>query len=178
VTFAPSSYSKAVAVDITGVYWAAGQDVLGCPLSGCPTSSDGGSHPSSYYGSGTNPYWVATNSTYVFWIDTGTTLDQGSILWCFLSGCLSAPDGGAQVEQLATGQRQPLALVADNRNVYWVNSGLAKSDGTLMMWPLSGASGVTSPIVMASGQFEPAAIALDLTSVYWANSDAIMKIAR
>jgi hypothetical protein len=178
VTFASSLNCKSVDVSITGVYWASNSDVLGCALSGCPTASDGGSHPSSYYGSGIDPLWVRVNSTYVFWIDTGTALDQGSINWCFLSGCLGAPDGGSQVGQFATGQNQPVALVADSKNLYWVNSGLARSDGAIMMWPLSGAIGVSSPILMASGQFAPNAIALDSTSVYWTNSDAIMKVAR
>jgi hypothetical protein len=96
----------------------------------------------------------------VYFTNTGTraaNYEDGAVMRV-------AKMGGAATT-IASGQWVPAGIAVDDRNVYWVDSGLADGVGTVMM----AAKGGGAPVVLASGQDSPGAIVVDASCVYWTN---------
>lgn len=74
-------------------------------------------------------------------------------------------EGQCQAKLLLSGQSNPIKIAVDAEAVYWINGGVAASDGAVMRLD----HGATTAITLASGQAKPSAIAVK-DSVFWTNS--------
>ncbi len=88
-----------VAVDSTNIYWltagAAGTGTVAkCSLSGCPLGADGGTDPivlASGQATQLGTQQLAIDSTDVYWVNYGTTTNDGSVMKCPIGGSPGGP---------------------------------------------------------------------------------------
>lgn len=98
-------------------------------------------------------------------------------LFTFSLGCSTPPEDASDSSSstlvgstvvLASHQAQPSSVVLDATRVYWTNSGVDASGGSIASVSKYGGATTT----LATGQSVPFGIAVDDTQVYWVNYDA------
>jgi hypothetical protein len=120
-----------VAADATNVYWcnSSGTSVLKAPVAGGGSMAIGSSQK--------NPSHILVDSTGVYWTNEGDP--DGANPGYFLAGTGSVmylPLAGGTPIAFATGQNDPVRIVSDAGNIYWVNQGTAAmTDGQVMKTP-------------------------------------------
>jgi sugar lactone lactonase YvrE len=115
---------------------------------------DDGDGPVTLAADQLSPASVTADATYVYWTNTGTHGDDGTLM--------RVPIEGGELTLLATGQAGPAGIAVDATYVYWTNS----FSGTVMKMPLRGPG---APITLATGQSRPSAIVVDEKHIYWTN---------
>ena len=95
---------------------------------------------------GSNPFFLAVDSTDVYWTDYG------------VSAVMKVPIGGGAITTLQSGVSY-YGIAVHGSAVYLTTYG----DGTVVKTPKAGGSVST----IASGQSWPSHVAVDATSVYW-----------
>ncbi len=147
---------QSVGVDATNVYWT--NSVAGSLES---TPIVGGGIVTSV-AAGSNPNQLVVYGDTVYWVDAGSTANDGAVL--------SIPTGGGSVTTLAATQAGPRHVAVDASGVYW-------TAGTAVLTvPLAGGKSTT---LAGNVTYGPTTIAVDSTSVYWdAGKGGIMKVAK
>ena len=147
----------AIAIDSANLYWTSGVgrsgSIMSVPLAGgALTTLD----PST----GTNPGSIAVDSTSVYWGETGSDVNSGTVTKVRI--------GGGTPTTLASAQKVPFGIAVDSTSVYWgtISFGGDGTDGMVFKIPVAGGT----PTTLAWGQFNLSAIAVDSKSVYWVNS--------
>jgi hypothetical protein len=120
-----------VAADASYVYWCntSGTSVVKVPV--------GGGSSVAIASSQKNPSQILVDSTGIYWTNRGDP-DSGFPGY-YLAGTGSVmylPLGGGTPIAFATGQNDPVRIVSDANNIYWVNQGGATAtDGQVMKTP-------------------------------------------
>jgi hypothetical protein len=151
------AYFKGIVVDSTGVYGASVDGILG---------GNGGGGSENFLPTGVvgTPFAMASDSTNLYWVDTG--LGQVS---SFVKG---GTNPAVSIAPAGKTTDQPLAMAVSGGTVYWadVASGTVKSVDT---------AGATAPKTLVNSPATPRGIAVDATWLYWSSDDgAIRRIAR
>lgn len=143
-------------VDPSYVYWTdlGTNQVLRCALAGC------GGNPKIFATAQYGASGLALYGGNVYWTQG---IDDGGVLSCPAAGCGSPTT-------IASGQANPVAVVADDSGAYWTNL----DDGTVMGCPLGGCA---KPLLLARTQVAYA-IAVDAVSVYFTDSSVLGKVLR
>jgi hypothetical protein len=155
--------TSAIVADTNNVYfatWASG--FTNCVVAQAPSGGGGSMALDSAVAYpmvvGPVPFNVAADATHVYWANTGTMDNGGSVQ--------RAPIGGGTVETIAPTQAYPWGLVVYSGSVYWTNLGTAAqtfSDGSVMKVAI----GSTSPTALVSNVHAPTALAVDASGVYF-----------
>ena len=117
-----------------------------------------GGAPSAVASNQAYPFGVATDATYVYWVNT-----NGAAVY-------KAPLAGGAAMSLANAQANPAHIAVDATGVYWTNQGTGNSTtgytgGSVMFQAHSG----SAPIAIAINQDWPVKLVLDGSYVYWCN---------
>jgi hypothetical protein len=138
-----TSVSSPISLSVSGssVFWVIDTEVQRCPITGCTTTYPGdvgdGVHVPKY--SQTGPYYIATDTTNVYWPGYTTDYTMQSIFFCAVAGCGgTAPAAlpGIGSDNYAT------QMTGNTANLYWVdgNNGtvtrIRKSDKTQLNLPI------------------------------------------
>lgn len=84
----------------------------------------------------------------------------------------SIPVAGGTVTDVATGQKAPIAIAADDGAVYWSTSGAGASDNSLMMKTSAG-----TPALITTTKKNAAAFTLDgKGAIYYGDGDDLLKV--
>lgn len=154
-------------VTLAGVYWADVNGTSSVP-SGMGTVMSlplGGGSAAALASGQAGPLGITADDTSVYWT-TCCNPGNGTVM--------SVRVGGGMPTTLASNLgRNPVALVVDSTNIYWVNAGQGGGDGTVISVPVHGGTPVT---LAATQDIYYGGIAVDATSVYWATGSAIMKL--
>ena len=107
----------------------------------------------------------------------GLAIDANNVYFTVVpgpDGVYQVPIGGGTLTPLATGEAQPIPVVTDGKNVYWMNAG-----GIVRRTPVGGGPLTTlarcsdiSSVAPCSGQF--VSMAIDSTYVYWTDESEVL----
>jgi hypothetical protein len=106
-----------------------------------------------------SPAAITSDSTRVYWVETGSGLANGSVRACPLDGC---PEGGPFV--YATGLAEPVMLAVDESNVYFTLAGTGIGNGAVDWCPLTGCGATPRLLAQAAA---PDGITVFGGFVYW-----------
>jgi hypothetical protein len=170
-------------LDSSFIYWLTDNDVERASLAG--GGADGGPFSVLY----------APGGGMIF--ANGIALDDAGVYYAELNDpgiVQSIPKAGVGTgapTTYATGLHDPVRVVVDATNIYWVNQGpnsgdsenYVFTDGSIMTCPKAGCP-TTGPTVLAQGQGWPRRLAIDDTAIYWTdhgnsgNDGVIMRLAK
>ena len=155
-------YGAVLAIDATSVYWSQVFNLVKEPIGGGALTT---LVPETFNDDAGISFTIglAVNSRSAFF----------SILQC--NGTCgptdtleSVPKGGGTTTTLATGLDEPENVVADDTNVYWIDtngyaSGSSMLQGSILSLPTTGGT----PTTLATDQEQASPLAVDTTSLYW-----------
>jgi hypothetical protein len=155
-----------LAVDATSVYWT--------------SAGDGTVRSMSKQGGTINvlasqidaPYGIAVNATSVYFTSQGTaanTFMDGEVL--VVPNLKSPPATGSTPTVIASGRKRPRTVRLDEKNVYWLDHGIAAADGSANYCPLAGCGSV-APTALVGGLEGPYGLAVSATYLYYTEAMA------
>ena len=198
------SLPRAIALDDRNVYWTDDSDknVRVVPKTG----RDGGSsvlwqsdaaRPTQITTDGVRLYVTADDGRlYVMGVDggppmavgpanpqgaLGVAVDDQAVYWTVADPTAGiiyrAPKTSLTPAMLASSQNDPLDVVSDGTNAYWVNNGTNPSGltGAVMTCPIAACS---TPVPMVSRIPGPFAMVVDSVAVYWVDGASVWKVAK
>jgi hypothetical protein len=184
VLVASSQDPGGIVADSTNVFWAFGSDTNS---GGIKRANIDGTGQSTLTGGQTAPYYLAQDSTTLYWSNRGSvtevvacpkaacspyligsspgpymvTVDSTSVYWADTAGIYKGAKTGGSYNGLWSGSGFGIAV--DATNIYWDYGG-----GTVAKMGLDGGAATT----LVSNANTPSGLALNSSSVYWSNVTA------